>query len=167
MSQTPRVARATGNLKEGAKLQEGNNGNFTSNIQKKRCFRFEYDGRNLMVEKQVQVQVRFNTGHKYYHQTWKNTATLLNSRWCEGSGAWLQGLCRQRPASNAPGLHELTFHKWLAAHYDNLNRPDTTTWIYSKHSSSSFSSIHATAVVSQNYPAVASYLRLVFLIKLD
>ena len=110
---------------EGVKLLEANNWSFTTNVLKEQCFRYEYDGRDRLVMKQVP-----GVGPVYMVYDIRDRLVMTQDSMMRVS------------------------HKWLTTHYDNLNRPDTT-WIYSTPSSSSFSSILAAAAVSQNYPASA------------
>ena len=105
---------------EGVKALEANNWSFTTDILKEQCFRYEYDGRNRMVIKQV-----------------------------PGAGpAYLVYDNRDRLAMTQDSMMRST-GQWLATHYDNLNRPDTT-WLYT--STASFSSILFAAADTSKYP---------------
>ena len=86
---------------EGVRLLEANGWNLTNatglNILKEQCFRYEYDGRNRMVIKQV-------PGAGPVYMVYDNRDRLVLTQ---------DSLMR-------------VAHNWLATHYDNLNRADTT-----------------------------------------
>ena len=107
---------------EGVKQLEANGWNFTANILKEQCFRYEYDSRNRMIIKQVP-----GAGPVYMVYDARDRLVMTQ------------------------GSVMRTSHKWLTTHYDDLNRADTT-WLYTTASSTTFSSLLAAAAASQKYP---------------
>ena len=108
---------------EGVKALEANGWSFTADILKEQCFKYEYDGRNRMVIKQV-------PGAGPVFMVYDNRDRLVMT---------------QDSMMRSTG-------QWLATHYDNLNRADTT-WLYT--STASFTSILSAAAGSSVYPTTA------------
>ncbi|HTN38046.1 MAG TPA: hypothetical protein VL053_13290, partial [Arachidicoccus sp.] len=109
---------------EGVKALQTAGWVFSSNILSEQCFRYEYDGRNRMVIKQV-------PGAAAVYMVYDNRDRLVMTQ---------DGNMR-------------TPHKWLATKYDALNRP-SITWQYTDGSGSSLKTILDAAAISPVYPNV-------------